>query len=244
MTALAIAEAVAIGLLSVLVAGLLRSHARILAALHQVGIPVDARGRPGYPSGRVPLPVLSRHPGRDLRTAADVTGVTPWDEAVSIAVSGTEPDTLLAFLSGGCTTCAHLWDELPSVQGRLPPGTRLVVVAKGSEMESPARLRTLGGQDAAVVMSSQAWEDYQVPASPYFVLVAGHAGTVSGEGSAVTWPEVLQLMAAARGDTAPGETVRARGRRDTDGELAAAGILPGDPRLYGPSIAPTPPPPP
>lgn len=233
MIALAIAEAVAIGLLSVLVAGLLRSHARILAALHQVGIPVDERGRPGYPSGRVPLPLLSRHPQRGRRLAADITGVTPGDEAVSIAVSGTQQNTLLAFLSGGCGTCAHLWEELPTAQRTLPEGTRLVVVAKGPEQESPARLRTLGGPDAAVVMSSQAWLDYDVPASPHFVLVAGQEGAVAGEGSATTWPEVLNLMAAATGDA-----TFVRHRRDTDGELAAAGILPGDPRLYHPSIAP------
>ena len=50
-------------------------------------------------------------------------------------------------------------------------------------MESPSRLRDLAPADVPVVMSSQAWEDYGVTMSPYFVLV-GADGEVRGEGAA------------------------------------------------------------
>ncbi len=41
MTALVVVEAVAIALLSLLVAGLLRSHAEILRSLHDFGVDLD-----------------------------------------------------------------------------------------------------------------------------------------------------------------------------------------------------------
>jgi len=46
MTTLVVAEAVAIGLLGLLVAGLLRSHAEILRRLHQLGAGDDDRRSP------------------------------------------------------------------------------------------------------------------------------------------------------------------------------------------------------
>ena len=244
MTVLIIAEAIAISLLSVLVAGLLRSHARLLAALHQAGIPVDQRGKPGYQEGRVPLPLLSQRAGGAQRgggtqrangpgrSAPDLAGTTPGDESVSIAVSGTTVDTLLGFLSGGCTSCADLWAEIPGAEKALPPATRLVVVTRGADKESPARLRRLSPPGASVVMSGDAWEDYHVPGAPYFVLVSGQTGTVVGEGSAPTWPEVLSLLGAASDDA----RLRTGRRRDSDAELAAAGFVPGDPRLFHPPI--------
>ena len=45
MTALVVALAVVVGLLTVLVIGLLRSHADILRALHELGVDLD----PGLP---------------------------------------------------------------------------------------------------------------------------------------------------------------------------------------------------
>ncbi|GAC1361794.1 MAG: hypothetical protein NVSMB32_01280 [Actinomycetota bacterium] len=217
-----------------LVAGLLRGHARILSALHQLGVPVDDRGNPGSPQGRVALPLAPPAGGRALsRAAPDILGSTLEDETVSLAVGATTVDTLLAFLSGGCTTCAGLWADMPNAELGLPPRTRLVVVARAGDQESPARLRKLARPGMTLVMSNDAWEDYRVPGAPYFVLVAGATGTVLGEGSAKTWSQVLSLMAAATEDGKEGR----RRKRDTDSELAAAGILPGDPRLVHPPIA-------
>jgi len=223
LAVLVLIEGVAIVLLAVLVAGLLRSHARILTALSQQGGP--AGGGAG-----IPQPVqISKRP---LPVATDIVGVTPNDETVSISV-GTGVDTLLAFLSGGCSVCGELWAAAPAGESALPDRTRLVVVTVSPDRESPSRVRRLAAPGVTVVMSTDAWEDYRVPAAPYFVLVDGD-GRIAGEGSARSWDQVASLMGTASGDA---EAARGPREERIDDELAAAGILPGDPRLYHPGIA-------
>ncbi|HEY2667148.1 MAG TPA: hypothetical protein VGK51_09940 [Actinomycetota bacterium] len=220
-------QGVAIVLLAVLVAGLLRSHARILTALYQQGTP--AGGAAG-----IPQPVqISKRP---LPVATDIVGVTPDDETVSISV-GAGVDTLLGFLSGGCSVCGELWAGAPAGESALPDRTRLVVVTASPDRESPSRVRRLAGPGVTVVMSTDTWEDYRVPAAPYFVLVDGN-GRIAGEGSARSWDQVASLMGTASDDAEAARQASKGPREDrVDDELAAAGILPGDPRLYHPTIA-------
>lgn len=159
---------------------------------------------------------------------------------------------MLAFLTSGCSVCLTFWEEFRSgVQ--VPGGGRLVVVAKGPEQESPTALASLAG-DLPVVLSSAAWTDHDIPGSPYFLYVED--GTITGEGSATTWPQVRDLMqqgldeaAAARAARAPqpdGVPIVDRGLRDSlsrvDEELRRAGIGPGHPSLYGDADAPGEPP--
>jgi hypothetical protein len=288
MTALVIAEAVAIALLGLLVAGLLRSHADILRALHDLGAGsshdhaghpdhlghpghAELPGHPGHTAqpGQVPAAstasVVSEldfpgvregvAPPRPVEAAdrvRDIAGMTPWDESAAVGVAGDESRTLVAFLSTGCGTCAGFWDELNRPGGaHLPASTRLVIVTKGEAEESLSALRRIAPRDPLVVMSSQAWADYEVPGSPYFLLVEG--GRVTGEGSGSSWQQVRALLGQAADDAelrsgGPGRR-RSLGRRSSgpneigdaagrdradriDRELSAAGILPGDPSLY------------
>ncbi len=217
-------EGVAIVLLAVLVAGLLRSHARVLSALYQQGMPAGGEAR-------IPQPVpMSKRP---VPVATDIVGVTPNDETVSISL-GNGVDTLLAFLSGGCSVCGELWAGAPAGEEALPDRTRLVVVTASPDQESPSRVRRLADPGVTVVMSTDAWQDYRVPAAPYFVLVEG-TGRIAGEGSAQSWRQVASLMGTASGDA---EAARGPREERVDDELAAAGILPGDPRLHQPGIGP------
>lgn len=223
-------ETVALGLLALLVAGLLRSHAEILRALHRIGEEVGSASEPdeAVKVGRRAAGVVPPRP--DSSQVFDVVGVTPFDESVSIAVGGTQVTTLLAFLSGGCSSCGRFWEAFadPDRLG-LPDRTRVVIVTLGVGEESPARLRRVAPEGVPVVMSSEAWQDYNVPGAPYFILTGGSEGRVLGEGSAGTWAEVASLLRDAAGDTRSSrETREAR----ADRELAAAGIRPGDPRLY------------
>jgi hypothetical protein len=225
--ALVVAEGIAVALLAVLVAGLLRSHAEILRALHDLGASLD-------PDQRPPGPVdvdLQVRPGvtrpRGVTTPAyDVSGATPDGDAVALGLVGAPEPTLLAFLSSGCATCASFWSALAA--DAVPGGARVVIVAKDAAEESPSRLRELAPASVPVVLSTQAWEDYAVPASPYFVLVDGPAGRVVGEGSATTWPQVADLIRQADDDAGSGGTREAR----DDADLLAAGIGPGHPSLY------------
>jgi hypothetical protein len=149
---------------------------------------------------------------------------------------GAAHDTLLAFLSSGCMTCAGFWEALGAGGAPgLPAGMRVVAVTKDPGEESEATIRTLSS-GLTVVMSTQAWFDYEVPGSPYFVHVNGTTGRVKGEGTASTWEQVVSLVSRAAADAS-----RARpgtGEDRIDQELLAAGILPGDPSLY-PTVPPT-----
>ena len=122
IVAIVVLQAVALVLLGVLVAGLLRSHAEILRALHRLGVSLDdaAGGAACRRPGRVRLGTDPRRAGRGRAVggagtggpADDVSGVTPEGTAVHVAVVGSPRITLLAFLTSGCTTCGNFWDEL------------------------------------------------------------------------------------------------------------------------------------
>jgi len=110
-----------------------------------------------------------------------------------------------------------------------------VIVTHGAERERPRRLASLAPPGVPVVMSSKAWEDYAVPGSPYFVLVAG---SVLGEGAATSWQALASLVRDAIEDqempippTSGARGGPARTRR-IDDVLAASGIGAGHPSLY------------
>lgn len=220
MTAILIVEGVAILLLAALVVGLLRSHAEILKALHDLGYRPDAE-EIGQPVGIRPRPRLA------AGAPPDIAGVTPTGSAVHVGVTGTDSRTLLAFLSTGCSSCLPLWESLRTerpVEGLAD--TRLVVVTKGPEAESPSRLAQLAPPGITVVQTSEAWEAYGVPVTPFFMLVDGTSGDVLGEGSATTWAQVISLIVQA------GDDRDSLGELKADRELRRAGIGPGHPSLY------------
>ena len=259
MLAVVIAEGVAIALLALLVLGLLRSHALILRALHELGAglelekhgaggsaaPASTPVRVDIESGVVPATRPATVQGHA------VVGSTLAGDEVTIPVQGSGRRTLLAFLSSGCSVCQTFWDELSAGVPDVPGAGRLVVVAKDPADESVSRLRELAGPRLEVVQSSGAWTDYAVPGSPYFVYVED--GLITGEGSSTTWAQVRDLMRQAVGDAA-----EARGRAGRSGpgsitavgaaglgpmndyadvarvdrELLGAGITPGHPSLY------------
>jgi hypothetical protein len=235
MLALAIGEGVVLLLLALLVAGLLRSHAEILRALHDLGASVEPADRRGAPPGtpRTPSTTVTTTDA----TAHDVVGLDLTGSAASVSVVGAKHDTLVAFLSTGCSTCQPFWDAFRD--GVTLPGTaRLVVVVQDEESE--ARLRSLAGPHLEVIASSAAWESYGVPGSPHFVYVDGLAGRVTGEGTGPDWPSVRALLTQAADDRAARAAV-AEGRvanvewRDNptriDAELEHAGIGVGHPSL-------------
>ena len=109
MTALVTVLAVVVALLTLLVAGLLRSHATILQRL------MELEGSPRLPAGHssagtsqppvrtvqgVPAPLPD--PGVWV-SAHDLSGLTPAGESVVVRIPGGGRDTILAFLSSGCS---------------------------------------------------------------------------------------------------------------------------------------------
>ena len=180
-----------------------------------------------------------------------MAGAAPSGDALSIGLAAPDgPDTLVAFLSSGCGTCAAFWPSMGTTAGDgALAGVRLIAVTRDPAEESPAALSAMAPPGATVVMSSRAWEDYRVPGSPYFSYV--RAGRVVGEGTARTWTQLLSLCARARADGAAmgaeGRAVNGAGSSGpapwgdaerearADAELLAAGIRPGHPSLHPPA---------
>jgi len=229
MLAVVIAEGVAILLLGLLVAGLLRSHAEILRALHDLGAGVDPD------AGTTRTPRAASSSARVTGSPAhDIAGVSPAGEAVALAVHGTAHDTLLAFLSTGCDTCQPFWNALRDDLGL--PGVRALVVVVDEESESELVRLTPPGVE--VIASTAAWSAYEVPGSPHFVYVDGPSGSVVGEGTGPDWPSVRALLTQANADRATRSGPVPVEWRDNptriDSELLAAGISPGHPSLAAP----------
>ena len=44
------------------------------------------------------------------------------------------------------------------------------------------------------MLSSEAWDDYDVPISPYFVQVDGSSNEIAAEGAAASWEQLLDLL--------------------------------------------------
>jgi hypothetical protein len=235
--ALLAGETVLLVLLSILVVGLLRSHAEILRRLG----PEREEA-----TSSVAIPPPGSGPEReDAPPATDISGATLNGDAVQIGLGPGSAPTLLAFLSSGCSVCEGFWrDFQPDRRGALPGAARLAIVVKDSSHERPARLRELAPSDVPLVMSSAAWEAYGVPSTPYFVYVDGSSGRIYGEGAASGWEQVSSLLADALDDLAvfegqPGGEAPARPARSgveralrAERELQRAGIGPGHPSLY------------
>lgn len=236
MTFVVAALTVVVILLAVVVVGLLRSHGEMLRAFNEMGVTFGHDGPEGTTTS---LPDPQRKPGvaaphaRDRvvegtgdGTVHDISGTTPRGGALAVGLQNRNERTLLAFLTSGCTTCRNFWDAFKN-DAALPRSVdRLVIVTKSNDEESPAALTNMAPAAHSVVMSSQAWQDYGVPVSPYFVLVDGASGTIDGEGAASTWTQVGSLLSRAEADT------EAANEERIDADLRAAGIEPNDPTLY------------
>jgi hypothetical protein len=232
MLAIVIGEGVVLLLLALLVAGLLRSHAEILRALHDLGASVE----PGERRHRTADTPSAATVTTSDSSAYDVVGLDLSGATAAVSVVGAKQDTLLAFLSTGCSTCEPFWDAFRA-DAELPAGTRLLVVVQDEESES--RLRALAGPRLEVIASNAAWESYGVPGSPHFVYVEGASGRVTGEGTGPDWPSVRALLTQAADDRA------ARSARASDvewhdnptridAELLHAGVAVGHPSLDAP----------
>jgi hypothetical protein len=188
MSALVLLLALAVALLGVLVAGLLRSHAEILRALHELGVnPAEDRA-PRVPGER----------SADA-TAVDVVGTDPDGNAVHIAVGGAPQRTLLSFLTTSCLTCRTFWNDFADPKLDVPANARLVIVTKDPDEEQEAAIVELAPELVPTVRSSATWSAYGVTVAPYFLLVDPALGVI-GEGAATTWPHVRDLLAQAVAD--------------------------------------------
>jgi hypothetical protein len=226
-----IAGAAVLALTWLFLIAVLRSHAELLRRLGTLESRLGSEGGFAlHDSGPAPpvRPPASPH-------APDIVGETLAGDAVKLALgagAAGSSRTLLAFLSTGCSVCGSLWDELRA-GGPLAPGVRIVVVTKGADRESLTRLGRLAPHGGELVMSSAAWDDYEVASTPHFVLVDADRRRIVGRGGATSWSQILSLLTDADSDV---ELHRARTTSEraarAERALAASGIVPGHPSLY------------
>ena len=210
LTVLVVIETLLLALLAFVVVGLLRSHAEILRRLPQDDgatgpqpLPLGDRRADAAPAADAPrIPTHLPGPRGSATPAYDVSGRTLQGDAVVTPVGSAGVPVLVAFLSSGCLTCRTFWEGLRAgAHESMPEGARVVVVTKGRDLESPSRLQDLAPPGVPVVMSTEAWTEYGVTMSPFFVMV-GADGEVRGEGAASSWDQVRSLLADAVADEA------------------------------------------
>ncbi len=219
--------------LGMLVVGLLQSHAEILRRLDKLGVRLDDDSQ-----GPRELASIGRKP---IQTdVSDIVGVDTMGEPVVVSpLVGNDP-TLIAFLSTTCSSCTVFWESFD--RSHVTFGDRryrVVVVTLGEGEESPTRANGLRKGSAEVVMSSDAWSQYEVPGAPYFVLIDPSQSAVIGEGTSSTVDALKGFLADSAGDlewdqtraSLPDRTDQDR-EAMIDEELRRAGLEPGDPRLY------------
>jgi hypothetical protein len=212
VNAIVVTDTVLLVLLSLLVVGLLRSHAEILRRLGHDDEPHQGLDHERLEGASPNLQLIDLPgPREESPPAADIAGETPSGDAVKISVSG-DRDTLVTFLSSGCLTCMDLWQGIRNQTEPLPGDARVVIVTKGRHLESPSRLLELAPGDVPVVMSQEAWEGYAISMSPYFVYVDGRTGAVRSEGAASSWEQVRSLLRDAMADEALAQRGAAAGR--------------------------------
>ena len=247
MTVVVVLLAIAVGLLTLIVFGLLRTHAEILRALDRAGISVD-HDASGPSAGAADRSEDAAPP--EQGAARDIVGTVPAGGPTKLAVTGVSHFTLLAFLSSGCRTCKHFWEAFAEPDLELPgKNTRLVIVGQDPVHDSESALAELVPHGVKAVQSSASWEDYDVPGSPYFALIEGTAGRIVGAGSALGWEQLRDLLQQALDDAdlADGPqppqrrsahlSARSRAHR-ADEALRSAGVGPGHPSLYPGSSEP------
>lgn len=218
-------EGIVIILLTVLVAGLLKSHAEILRQLHALGASED--GSLAAPTRRAP-----KTGGFEKLPTDTVTGVNLEGSEVSISLQQGRGSTLIAFLSSGCLSCQAFWEEFGTDFELPTPDTRTVIVTKSPGSESPSRLSELAPARLPLVMSDDAWDRFKVPMTPYFLFVDG-SGMIIGEGAASSWRHLISLLRQSiRDSQSPVHADTSSRIGMTDEQLRGAGIEPGDDSLY------------
>jgi hypothetical protein len=212
VTSIDVGLVLATALLGILVAALLRAQANASRRIDLLERRLQREQR--RRAGAVSADDQHQHQHRDHMVdpavpqfmpegdAVDIRGVDADGSPVTIPLESAEAPTLLAFLSTSCGTCTSLWTRLRD-EGLddVAPGVRPVVITKDAEYEDPDRVRDLAGTASLpVVLSGEAWNDYEVPGSPYLMLVAGRPASVVAEGSASRWDDVAAMAALGSKD--------------------------------------------
>lgn len=193
MTAVETGLLVVVVLLCVVVVALVRAQASTARRLSIVERRLLRAQRRVEPEEATITPQSTPEPADEAAEgdAVDIRGLTTDGAPALVELERPDRPTLVAFLSTTCGICLGLWEQL---RDRDLAGIRTVVVTKDPAVENVQRAADLARSGSLpVVMSSEAWDDYEVPGSPYFLLVDGTPASVVAEGEASTWEAVHKI---------------------------------------------------
>jgi hypothetical protein len=133
------------------------------------------------------------------RPATDLEGVSPEGHRLEVRLADCGPKVLLAFLTTRCDGCDEFWAEIGTGADGLPTSVSIVVVAKGPGTVDPVEVARVasGRGDVPVIMSDQAWIDYQVMGYPFFILVDTTKRCVMGETVGFGWEDIVAMVRSA-----------------------------------------------
>jgi hypothetical protein len=137
------------------------------------------------------------------RPAADLVGVGPSGHRLEVRLADCQRLVLLAFLTTNCDGCDEFWAGAPGEgPGGLPASLTTVVVTRGPDTVDAAEVARLasGTVGVPVVMSDEAWTDYQVMGYPFFILVDAIDRYVIGETVGFGWADVADMARSAAGE--------------------------------------------
>ncbi len=150
-----------------------------------------------FVDGLRPIPSGTLETARPLPTG-HLSGTSPDGRPIEVTLDQSG-QTLLAFLAARCDGCEAFWHGLGTQEPPiLPAGLACVVITRSAARTDVAQIAWLAaGIHWPVVMSDEAWTEFQVMSYPVFVLVDGPSRSVVAETVGFGWDDVLEMVASA-----------------------------------------------
>ena len=150
-----------------------------------------------FVAGLRPIPTGVLDSARRLPSLR-MSGTSPGGRSVEVTLDAAGR-TLVAFLAAHCDGCEAFWRGLGAHDGELlPPGLACVVVTRSAQAVEASQIGRLAADiRCPVVMSDEAWTQFQVMSYPVFVLVDGPSHSVVAETVAFSWDDVTKMVASA-----------------------------------------------
>lgn len=154
---------------------------------------------PTYLAGLRPIPTGTLATPRPAPTDR-IAGHSPRGEPVEVSLRRSGR-ILLCFLATRCDACDSFWQGLgDEASEQLPADVSCVILTKSTTEADVAEVRRLseGIGRWPVVMTSEAWHQFQVLSYPFFVLVEGASCDVVGETVGFGWADVRTMVSPPR----------------------------------------------
>jgi hypothetical protein len=157
---------------------------------------------PAFTAGLRPIPTGTLPTPRPAPTDR-ISGHAPGGEPVEVTLRAAGR-ILLCFLATRCDGCDSFWQGLgggaSEESEQLPADVFCVVITKSAPEADLTEVQRLseGIRRWPVVMTSEAWHQFEVLSYPFFVLVEGRSCDVVGETVGFGWSDVRTMVSSPR----------------------------------------------